>query len=316
VTVTASAGIAVFPTDADEPQTLLRNADVAMYWAKSCGRNNYQFFAQSMDTAGQRRLNIERCLRRSLERYPFSLSYQPIRDASTARVVAVEALLRWEDPELGPVGPAEFIPVAEEAGLIAPLGEWVLRTACAQVKAWQDEGLRPPRMCVNASGIQIRHPSWVARVRSILERLELSPGSLELELTESTILGEDDGTRETLHELSAMGVSLALDDFGTGYSSLRYLQDFPIDRVKIDQAFVHSLGTEMGRSLTGAVISMAHDLGIAAVAEGVETEEQAAFLHEAGCDELQGFLFSKPIPPDELARFLEREKVGDDGEGA
>ncbi len=313
VTVTASAGIALFPDDADEPQTLLRNADIAMYWAKSCGRNNYQFFAQSMDSEGQRRLNIERCLRRSLERYPFSLIYQPIRDAESTQIVAVEALLRWEDPELGAVGPAEFIPVAEEAGLIAPLGEWVLRTACAQVKAWQDAGLRAPRMCVNASGIQIKHPSWVARVRSILERLDLSPGSLELEITESTILGDGDGTRETLHELSAMGVTLALDDFGTGYSSLRYLHDFPIDRVKIDQAFVQSLGTEMGRSLILSVISMAHGLGITAIAEGVETEDQATFLRDAGCDELQGFLFSKPVPAAELTTHLEAEKEAGGG---
>jgi len=198
--------------------------------------------------------------------------------------------------------------VAEEAGLIAPLGEWVLRTACAQVKAWQEAGFRAPRMCVNASGIQIRHPSWVARVRAILQTMGLGPEALELEITESTILSEDDGTRETLQKLSEMGVTLSLDDFGTGYSSLRYLQTFPIDRVKIDQAFIQSLGTEIGRSLTGAVISMAHGLGIAAVAEGVETEEQAAFLRETGCDELQGYLFSEPIPPEQLIRLLEREK--------
>ncbi len=308
VTVTASAGIAVFPMHGEEPETLLRNADLAMYSAKSCGRNNYQFFAESMDATGQRKLNIERCLRRSLEQYPFSLAYQPIRDAKSARVVAVEALLRWEDPELGRVGPAEFIPVAEEAGLIAPLGEWVLRTACAQVKAWQEAGFRVPRMCVNASGIQIRHPSWVARVRTILQTMGLSPEALELEITESTILSENDGTRETLRKLSEMGVTIALDDFGTGYSSLRYLQAFPIDRVKIDQAFIQSLSTEIGRSLTGAVVSMAHSLGIAAVAEGVETEEQAMFLRETGCDEVQGFLFSEPVAAEELVRFLEREK--------
>ncbi len=309
VTVTASAGIAVFPVDGEDPETLLRNADIAMYWAKSCGRNNYQYFEKGMDTTGQRKLNIERCLRRSLEQYPFSLVYQPIRNAETGNVVAVEALLRWEDPELGAVGPAEFIPVAEDAGLIAPLGEWVLRTACAQVKAWQDAGYRPPRMCVNASGIQIRHPSWVARVRSILESLSLSPECLELEITESTILHEDDGTLATLRELSEMGVSLALDDFGTGYSSLRYLQTFPIDRVKIDQGFIQSLGTDIGRSLTGAIISMVHSLGIAAVAEGVETQEQADFLCATGCNELQGFLFSRPVPAEEVLRFLEKEKA-------
>jgi EAL domain-containing protein (putative c-di-GMP-specific phosphodiesterase class I) len=193
--------------------------------------------------------------------------------------------------------------------LIAPLGEWVLRTACAQVKAWQDAGYRPPRMCVNASGIQIRHPSWVARVQSILESLGLSPESLELEITESTILHEDDGTLATLRELSEMGVSLALDDFGTGYSSLRYLQTFPIDRVKIDQGFIQSLGTNIGRSLTGAIISMVHSLGIAAVAEGVETQEQADFLCATGCNELQGFLFSRPVPAEEVLRFLEKEKA-------
>jgi len=188
VTVTASVGIAVFPLDGEDAETLIRNADVAMYWAKSCGRNNYQFFSKSMDTTAQRKLNIERCLRRSLEQYPFSLHFQPMRSAESARVVAVEALLRWEDPELGQVGPAEFIPVAEGAGLIAPLRDWVLRNACQQLKTWQDEGYRSIRMCVNASGIQIRHPAWVARVRGILEDTGLSPASLELEITESTIL--------------------------------------------------------------------------------------------------------------------------------
>ena len=308
VTVTASVGIAVFPLDGEDAETLIRNADVAMYWAKSCGRNNYQFFARSMNSTAQRKLNIERCLRRSLEQYPFSLHYQPIRSAEAATVVAVEALLRWDDPELGAVGPAEFVPVAESAGLIAQLGDWVLRTACLQVKAWQDEGFRPVRMCVNASGIQIRHPAWVARVRSILEETGLSPALLELEITESTILREDDGTLYALRELSEMGISLALDDFGTGYSSLSYLQKFPIDRVKIDRSFVQSLTTEAGRSLAEAIISMAHNLGIGVVAEGVESREQADFLREQGCDELQGFLFSRAVPVEDFSRFLEREK--------
>jgi EAL domain-containing protein (putative c-di-GMP-specific phosphodiesterase class I) len=262
-----------------------------------------------MDTTAQRRLNVERCLRRSLEQYPFSLHYQPIRDAETARVVAVEALLRWEDPELGQVGPAEFIPVAEAAGLIAPLGEWVLQTACAQVKAWQDAGYRSLRMCVNVSGIQLRHPAWVARVRRILEDTGLTPACLELEITESTILHIGDGSLEALRELSEMGISLALDDFGTGYSSLSYLQEFPIDRLKIDQSFVQSVSTDVGRSLTEAIISMARSLGIGVVAEGVETREQAEFLRESGCDELQGFLFSPAVPVEQFTRFLEKEKL-------
>jgi len=307
VTVTASVGIAAFPSDGEDAETLLRNADIAMYWAKSCGRNNYQFYAKSMKETAQRKLNIERCLRRSLEQYPFALHYQPIRDTQTARVVAVEVLLRWDDPELGPVGPAEFIPVAEAAGLIAPLGEWVLRSACAQVKAWQDAGFRSLRMCVNVSGLQIRHPAWVARVGAILEDTGLSPASIELELTESTVLHDDD-ILEVLKELSEMGISLALDDFGTGYSSLSYLQEFPIDRVKIDRSFVASLSTDVGRSLAGAIISMAHDLGIGVVAEGVETREQAEFLRDKSCDELQGFLFSPAVPVQEFERFLEKEK--------
>ena len=307
VTVTASIGIAVSPFDGENAETLLRNADLAMYWAKSCGRNNYQFFAKSMSATAQRTLTIERCLRRSLELYPFSLHYQPIRDMETARVVAVEALLRWDDPELGPVLPAEFIPVAETAGLILPLGEWVLRCACTQAKMWQDAGFRPLRMCVNVSGVQIRHPAWAARVGSILEDTGLSPASIELELTESTVLHDGDAL-ETLKVLSEMGISLALDDFGTGYSSLSYLQAFPIARVKIDRSFVERLSTDVGRSLTGAIISMAHDLGIHVVAEGVETRAQADFLREKSCDELQGFLFSPAVPAEEFGRFLEKAK--------
>jgi diguanylate cyclase (GGDEF)-like protein len=308
VTVTASVGIAVFPSDGEDATTLIRNADAAMYWAKSCGRNNYQFFAKSMDTTSQRKLNIERCLRRSLEQYPFSLHYQPIRSAETSEVVAVEALLRWNDAELGAVGPAEFIPVAEEAGLIAPLGEWVLRTACMQVQAWRDAGYRPLRMCVNVSGIQIRHPAWVARVAGILADTGLTSAALELEITESTILHDDDATLEALKKLSEMGISLALDDFGTGYSSLSYLQSFPIDRVKIDQGFTRSLSTDLGKSLTSGIISMARNMRIAVVAEGVETREQADFLREQKCDELQGYLFSPAVPAEEFERFLEAEK--------
>ena len=307
VTVTASVGIAVFPFDGDNPEQLLRHADSAMYWAKSCGRNNYQFFSKAMNATAQRKLNIERCLRRSLEQYPFSLHYQPIRNTESGQVVAAEALLRWEDAELGQVGPAEFIPVAEAAGLIAPLGEWVLRGACTQAKAWQDAGYRPIRMCVNVSGIQLRHPAWVARVRSILEDTGLSPASIELELTESTILHDDD-TLSVLKELRDMGISLALDDFGTGYSSLSYLQEFPIDRVKIDRSFVKNLSTDVGGPLTGAIISMAQELGIGVVAEGVETREQVEFLQARGCGELQGFLFSPAVPAEDFTRFLEKEK--------
>ena len=222
-------------------------------------------------------------------------------------VVAVEALARWNDPELGTVGPAEFIPVAEEAGLIAQLGEWVLRGACEQAMVWQNAGYHPIRMCVNVSGIQIRHPAWVARVRGILEETGLSPAHLELELTESTIL-HDQGTRAVLRQLRDIGVTLALDDFGTGYSSLSYLQEFPIDRVKIDRSFISNLSSDGGGALAGAIISMARELGIGVVAEGVETLEQAQFLRDRGCVELQGFLFSPAVPAEDFDRMLEAEK--------
>ncbi|MEE8475489.1 MAG: EAL domain-containing protein [Myxococcota bacterium] len=308
VTVTASVGVAVFPSDGNDAETLVRKADVAMYWAKSRGRNNYQFFAKSMNSMAQRKLDVERCLRRSLERYPFALHYQPIREIDTAKVIAVEALLRWEDPELGSVGPAEFVPVAEAAGLIAPLGEWVLRTACVQLKTWQNEGFRSLRMSVNVSGSQIRHPAWVSRVADILRETELTPACLELEINESTILHEDDCTRNALRELSDMGISLALTDFGTGRSSLSYLQNFPIDHLKIDRIFVEHLSSEAGRSLMKAIISMAHDRGIEVVAVGVETREQAEILRESGCDELQGFLLSPAVPHAQFVRFLEKEK--------
>ena len=306
---TASIGIAVFPHDGKRAETLLRNADTAMYWAKGRGRNNWQFYAKSMNDAAKRKLQLERHLRRALERQEFSLHYQPLRDAGCGRLTGAEALLRWEDPELGPVSPVEFIPVAEETGLIVPLGEWVLRTACAQSQEWQAAGFRPLRLAVNLSGRQIRQPTLVDMVARVLQETGLSPAHLELEITESTIMQDDDVTIAAFRELNEMGVGLALDDFGTGYSSLSYLRRFPIGRVKIDRSFVSGIPTNQDdAALAAAIIAMAHGLRLSVVAEGVETREQAEFLRESGCDELQGYLFSPAVPSEQFARFLEREK--------
>ncbi len=309
VFVSASIGIAVFPFDGEDAETLLRNADTAMYHAKGRGRNNYQFYAKSMNAAAGRKLHIESRLRRALDREDFVLHYQPLREAVSGRLVGAEALLRWHDAEMGPVSPAEFIPIAEDTSLIVPIGEWVLHAACAQSREWQSAGFRPIRISVNVSGHQIRQPSLVETVERVLRDTELSPDSLELEITESTIMQDDNVTLTTLQKLSEMGILLTLDDFGTGYSSLSYLRRFPLDRLKIDRSFVGGIQTNPDdAALTGAIIAMAHGLRLQVVAEGVETTEQAEFLRANGCDELQGYLLSPPVPPQEFARFLDTQK--------
>jgi EAL domain-containing protein (putative c-di-GMP-specific phosphodiesterase class I) len=232
-----------------------------------------------------------------------------MRDAKGTDVTSVEALLRWEDAELGRVSPVEFIPVAEESGQIVALGDWVMRTACIQGRAWQDAGYRPIRIAVNLSGRQVRRTTLIESVTRVLRESGLSPAYLELEITESTIMQDDDVTLDTFRELSEMGVSLALDDFGTGYSSLSYLRRFPISRVKIDRSFVSGIPTNQNdTAIAGAIIAMARSLGLAVVAEGVETREQAEFLRDSGCHELQGYLLSPAVPADKLPRFLERTK--------
>jgi diguanylate cyclase (GGDEF)-like protein len=305
----ASIGLAVFPTDGDNAESLLQNADAAMYFAKGRGRNCYQFYSESMNKSGARRLMIEEHLRGALERGEFSLRYQPLRDSKTNIVVATEALLRWEDPDEGFIGPDEFIPIAEESGLIISLGAWVLREACQQAMKWVDQGFCPIRMSVNLSGYQIRANNFVGIVDEILAETRMSPGLLELEITESTIMQNDELTTDTLQALYDMGIGLALDDFGTGYSSINYLRQFPINRLKIDRSFVSDLMSNPDdAALTGAIIAMAHSLRVAVVAEGVETEEQACFLRKRGCEELQGYLISPPIDAVKFRRFLVREK--------
>ena len=300
-----SIGIAVWPEDGANSELLLRSADVAMYHAKSRGGGAYAFFSASMNVTSTRRLELESRLRRALERDEFSLVYQPIRDTQTGRVSAVEALLRWSDGSGQPISPAEFIPIAEEAGLIVEIGAWVLGTACRQARAWLDEGYEPIRMSVNISVHQLRRAGIVDSIDQLLYESNLEPGSLELEITESSMLDANPNISTAISRLTEMGIGLALDDFGTGYSSLSALQRFPIERLKIDRSFVAGVGGNGNdEALVSAIVALAKRLSIEVVAEGVETEEQARYLTELGCRELQGYLFSRPLPAAEAAVML------------
>jgi diguanylate cyclase (GGDEF)-like protein len=306
----ASIGIAVYPDDGEDSETLLRNADVAMYAAKRRGSNEFEFYTESMNARGARRLALEGRMRQALGRREFSLAFQPLRDAETARLIGAEALLRWHDRDEGMISPAEFIPIAEETGLIHPIGDFVLETACRQARDWLDSGYRGIRIGVNISSHQLRRAGFVETVQAVLSATGLSPSALELELTESAIMGEGDGTQLAIQRLDELGVGLALDDFGTGYSSLSYLRRFPLARVKIDRSFVRDLVSDPSDlALTEAIILMAHGLGLKVVAEGVETVDQVELLRLRGCDELQGYLLGRPVPAEEFERFLEREKA-------
>lgn len=307
--LTASMGVASFPEDGHEAETLLANADTAMYHAKELGRDNYQVYSAALSASATERLSLAEGLRRALTNNEFVLYYQPQIDLQTGRIFAVEALIRWHHPVLGLVQPGEFIPLAEETGLIVPIGKWVLETACLQNAQWQKDGMLPITVSVNVSARQFADKELVGSVKAALEKSGLSPSYLDLELTESMIMQDLHRGIMTMKELEALGIRLSIDDFGTGYSSLSALKSFPIARLKIDQSFIAGLasGEEDDQAIAAAVISLGQKLNLRVIAEGVETERQLEFLQQNGCDEVQGFHFSKPIKAEDLASLLRRE---------
>ncbi|MDE2132594.1 MAG: EAL domain-containing protein, partial [Betaproteobacteria bacterium] len=305
--ITPSIGIAMYPEDGQDMETLSQNADAAMYQAKQGGRNGYRFFTQAMQVHSARNLRLSNDLRQALARRQLAVHYQPQISLEDGRVVGVEALLRWNHPELGPVPPAEFVPIAEDIGLIVPIGEWVLRTAAAQMKDWIERGFPAMTVAVNLSAVQFRHARLLESVSDILAAVKLPPDLLELELTEAVAMGDPAAAVAVMKGLHERGIRLAIDDFGTGYSSLSYLKRFRISRLKIDQSFVRDVPDDPeDNAIVTTVISLARSLGLRTVAEGVETERQAAFLKEQGCDEVQGYYYSKPLPVAELEAFLRR----------
>jgi diguanylate cyclase (GGDEF)-like protein/PAS domain S-box-containing protein len=306
--VGCSMGASLYPQDGDDVETLMKKADLAMYRAKDMGRNTFQFYQPEMNTRVGARLSLERRLRRALRDGEFLLHYQPQVDIATGRIVGMEALVRWHDPEVGLVPPSAFIPVAEESGLIGALSEWVLREACRQNKAWQDEGLPPARVSVNLSARQFQQRDIAKLVMSILEETGLEPRYLELELTESTIMRNAEEAVVMLNELHALGIGLAIDDFGTGYSSLGYLKRFPVDRLKIDRSFVSDIGASTDdETITSAIIALAHSLELQVIAEGVETAAQLDFLRARSCHEMQGYFFARPMPHEAIPALLQQE---------
>jgi diguanylate cyclase (GGDEF)-like protein len=305
--VTASIGVSVYPTDGIDSETLIKNADTAMYQAKENGRHSYRFFTPEMNVRAVERQSIEGDLRRALERQEFALHYQPKIDLKTGAISGAEALIRWTHPTRGVVSPAQFVHVAEECGLILPIGNWVLREACAQARAWVDGGLPATTMAVNVSAIEFQAENFLEGVFAILEETRLDPRSLELELTESVLMKRVESTAFILQTLREAGVQVAIDDFGTGYSSLSYLRKFPVDALKIDQSFVRQISTAGDdTTIVTAVINMARSLRLRIVAEGVETREELAFLQAHQCDEAQGYFFSRPVPPRAFAALLEK----------
>jgi EAL domain-containing protein (putative c-di-GMP-specific phosphodiesterase class I) len=302
---TASMGVSFFPLDGKDSQSLLKNAAAALYRAKKAGGDNYQFYTADMHEIASKRLALETSLRQAIDNNELLLHYQPRAEVESLRITGVEALVRWQHPLLGLVSPGDFIPLAEETGLILPIGDWVLREACRQNKSWQEKGFPTMRVSVNISALQLQRQDLAESVIQILEETQLAPEFLELELTESSIMSKAKSTIDVLTKLQTMGVMISIDDFGTGFSSLSYLKRLPINALKIDQSFVRDVSTDQDdAALVMAIITLAHNLRLLVVAEGVETEEQWNFLHLMKCDEIQGFLFSKPLPPEALEQLL------------
>ena len=312
--VTASIGISVYPEDGHDTETLIKNADTAMYHAKEKGRNNYQFFRNDMNVRAVERQVIETNLRHALVRQEFVLHYQPKVNLETGAITGAEALLRWMHPDWGLVLPDRFVPIAEDCGLIVPIGRWVLREACARAKSWEEAGLKPASVAVNISAVEFRHKDFVKGVRATLNETGLEPSHLQLEITESVLMRDAESSTTILQQLKNMGVQLAVDDFGTGYSSLSYLNQFPIDVLKIDRSFVANIGSINGNGIiAGAIIAMGASLKQRVVAEGVEEHIQLAFLKERHCEEGQGYFFSQPLIAEQLVELLATGKSGTGG---
>ncbi|KAB2925074.1 MAG: EAL domain-containing protein, partial [Dechloromonas sp.] len=300
-----SIGICLFPDDGQEIGDLLKNADVAMYHAKAKGRGNYQFFTEDMNVATTRRMNIESDLRLAVERQEFELHYQPQLDLRSGTIVGVEALIRWRHPSRGLVPPADFIPIAEESGMIAAIGDWVLQEACRQLKVWQEKGIAHIRMSINLSTAQFLDKTLPARIHELLAEHRLSAGLLDLEVTESLSMASPDESISVMRTMRDSGLTLSIDDFGTGYSSLAYLKLLPINTLKIDRSFVKDIETDPNDAdICDVTVLLAHKLGLQVVAEGVETEAQLKFLLSIGCEKVQGYLISKPLPAGQAEAFI------------
>jgi diguanylate cyclase (GGDEF)-like protein/PAS domain S-box-containing protein len=314
--ITTSIGVSLYPEHDDNPDSLLKKADAAMYQAKAQGRNNFQIYDQSMDHDAERRMTLESGMRRAVERDEFRLCYQPKIDAASNKITALEALIRWEHPELGTLSPADFISLAEETGLIIPIGEWVMRRACQDNRQWQDQGLQKVRVAVNLSGYQLQSKNFVEAVEAILEEAGLSGDYLEFEIAETVIMQNPEFVVSVLTRLRDMGVHISIDDFGTGYSSLAHLKRFSVNTLKIDRTFVRDIEVNStDAAITSAIISMGNSLNLKVIAEGVETEGQFTMLKEKHCDEMQGYLFSKPVPVEEVEELLRNGLAKREGEG-
>jgi diguanylate cyclase (GGDEF)-like protein len=306
--LTASIGISLFPMHGQTVELLKQHAESAMYLAKELGGGQSQLYTPQLSVYAAERMELENSLRRAMDKQEFRLHYQPKVDIKTNKIIGMEALLRWEHGKLGMISPAKFIPIAEETGLIVPIGEWVLRTACAQNKAWQDAGYPPLCVAVNLSARQFQTQNLAALVRDILQETGLEPQWLELEVTESILMQHMDKTVSTLQELKDLGVCISIDDFGTGYSSLNYLKRFPIDSLKIDQSFVQDITKDPDdAAIVSAVISLAHTMKLKVIAEGVETFDQLLFLREKNCDKMQGYYFSKPLTAELFTELLDKQ---------
>ena len=304
----ASIGIAVFPADGEDADTLLKNGDTAMYHAKEAGRNNYQFFTARMNQLAAEKQSLGTHLHQALERDELLLHFQPIIDMAHGKLVGIEVLLRWQHPVQGLIPPVTFIPLAEESGLIVSIGEWVLESACGQLRAWRDQGYEVPRLAINLSARQFRRKGLVETIARILAETGVAGAYLELEITESALMDNTDEVSEILRKLKGMGITIAIDDFGTGYSSLSYLKRFSIDKLKIDQSFVQDIVADPDdAAIVIAIITLAHSLKMKVIAEGVETDAQFAFLRREGCDQCQGYYFSKPLPAREIVTQLPRQ---------